>query len=210
MNSTREHILQTLLEHPRATVSDLAGVVGINVISVRHHLDSLKADGLITVEEERHGVGRPRLRYTLTDQGREHFPTHYLRLTNRLLEQIKETLPEPVVARLFATLAGDIAGQHAARFAKMAFEERLEGLKKILAEEGFVISWERDGESYRIHEIVCPYYRIGQQHPEICLLDQTLISRLLAVPIEKIQCVLHGGEHCTYLIQRNEKIEESA
>ncbi|HNS37501.1 MAG TPA: winged helix-turn-helix transcriptional regulator [Anaerolineaceae bacterium] len=210
MNSTREHVLQTLLEHPHSTVSDLAEAVGINMISVRHHLNTLQAEGLIAVEEERHGVGRPRLRYSLTEQGRERFPTHYLRLTNRLLEQIKESLPGPVVHRLFAELAGDIAGRYAARFAKMSFEERLNALKNILAEEGFVISWDQEGDTYRIHEIVCPYYQIGQKHPEICMLDQTLISRLLAVPIEKVQCVLHGAEHCTYLINQNAKSEETA
>jgi hypothetical protein len=31
--------------------------------------------------------------------------------------------------------------------------------------------------------------------------DQTLISRMLAVPANKIQCILSGAAHCTYVVQ---------
>jgi hypothetical protein len=36
-------------------------------------------EGLVEGQEERHGVGRPRLVYVLTDEGMEHFPTRYMR-----------------------------------------------------------------------------------------------------------------------------------
>jgi len=61
MTSTREKILNTLLTKQRCTNNELANIVGINPISVRHHIDKLEASGLVTSEEERHGVGRPRL-----------------------------------------------------------------------------------------------------------------------------------------------------
>jgi hypothetical protein len=28
-----------------------------------------------------------------------------------------------------------------------------------------------------------------------------LISRMLAVPAEKVQCILDGSAHCTYIVQ---------
>jgi hypothetical protein len=31
--------------------------------------------------------------------------------------------------------------------------------------------------------------------------DQTLISRMLAVPANKVECILNGGTHCTYVVQ---------
>ncbi len=65
MTSTRERVLQTLLTSPRSAINDLALAVGINGISVRHHLTNLQADGLVTYEEERHGVGRPLMVYLL-------------------------------------------------------------------------------------------------------------------------------------------------
>jgi predicted ArsR family transcriptional regulator len=80
-------------------------------------------------------------------------------------------------------------------------EERLDLAKSLLTEEGFTIEWERSGGEYQIHEITCPYLQIGQSHPEVCTVDQILISKMLAVPAEKVQCVLQGDAHCTYVVQ---------
>jgi DeoR family suf operon transcriptional repressor len=201
MKSTRDRILQTLLRKPRATINELAIAVGINPISVRHHLTNLQVEGLVGTEEERHGVGRPRLVYFLTETGMERFPTRYLRLTTRLLAQMKESMPAPVVSKLFAEMADGLAEEYASQMKGLAMEERLNLAKSLLTEEGFDIQWEKSGEQYRIHEITCPYLQIGQSHPEVCTVDQTLISKMLAVPAEKVQCVLQGDAQCTYVVQ---------
>jgi predicted ArsR family transcriptional regulator len=204
MKSTREKILQTLLRRPRTTIIELADVVGINPISVRHHLTNLQVEGLIGAEEERHGVGRPRLVYFLTEDGLERFPTRYLRLTTRLLSQMKEKLPQPVVSEMFQEVASALAAEHEAQLRGLGVEERLETLKDLLAEEGFVVEWEKKGSEYHIHEITCPYLQVGHNHPEVCTVDQTLISKMLSVPIHKVQCVLSGAAHCTYVVKNTE------
>lgn len=201
MKSTRDRILQTLLGKPRTTINELAVAVGINPISVRHHLTNLQVEGLVGTDEERHGVGRPRLVYFLTETGMERFPTRYLRLTTRLLAQMKESMPAPVVSKLFAEMADGLAKEYASQMKGLDMEERLELARSLLTEEGFDIQWERTGSQYRIHEITCPYLQIGQSHPEVCTVDQTLISRMLAVPLEKVQCVLRGDTKCTYVVQ---------
>lgn len=200
MKSTRDRILQTLLNHPQSTISDLAGAVDINAISVRHHLTNLQVDGLVRAEEERHGVGRPRLVYSLTEDGFEKFPTRYLQLTNRLLTQLKQTLPEAQIEMLFSKMAKEIAAEQSEKIKGLPIEQKLDFIKKILNDQGFAIEWEKSGEDYRINEIACPFYHVGQSHPEVCIMDQTLISSILSIPTEKIECVLDGDHHCTYLI----------
>lgn len=200
MAITKERILQTLLNHPQSTITDLADAVNINSISVRHHITYLLADGSIVAEEVRHGVGRPRLVYSLSEKGLEHFPTRYLKLTNRLLDQLKSTLPNDQVQNLFSRMAKDMASDYAQKVKGMPIEQRLEFIKKLLAEEGFSLEWERIGSTYHIKEITCPYYHVGQAHPEICAIDQTLISSILEIPAEKVQCLLNGDKQCTYKI----------
>ena len=201
MKSTRDRILQTLLRSPRSTINELAEAVGINPISVRHHLTNLQMEGLVDAQEERHGVGRPRLVYVLTDEGMERFPTRYLRLTTRLLAQMKEAMSGPFVSKLFSQVAEDLASEYTEQVKGLSMEERLETVKDLLAEEGFTVEWEKAEDGYRIHEITCPYYQIGQSHPEVCVVDQTLISKMLAVPANKVQCILEGSAHCTYLVK---------
>jgi predicted ArsR family transcriptional regulator len=161
-------------------------------------------EGLVEGQEERHGVGRPRLVYVLTDEGMERFPTRYMQLTTRLLSQMKGTMPGPVVANLFNQIAEGLVSQYANDVKNMSMEERLDLVKEILAHEGFNVQWEKKDGGYQIHEISCPYYQIGATHPEICSVDQTLISRMLAVPVNKVQCILSGATHCTYVIQPEE------
>jgi predicted ArsR family transcriptional regulator len=201
MKSTRDKILQTLLRQPRRTINELAEAVGINPISVRHHLTNLQMEGVIASEEERHGVGRPRLIYSLTDDGMEKFPTHYLRLTTRLLAQMKESMPGPVVSKLFSQIAEGLADEYTDQMQGLDMEERLDFVKEMLSQEGFTVEWEKKDGQYQIHEISCPYYQIGIAHPEVCTVDQALISKMLAVPANKIQCILDGAAHCTYVVQ---------
>src|SRR5688572_19066559 len=201
MKSTKDKILQTLLRRPKITINDLAEAVGINPISVRHHLTNLQMEGLIAADDERHGVGRPRLVYSLTEDGMEKFPTKYFRLTTRLLTQMKDSMPGPVVANLFSQIAEDMANEYSDQIKGLSMEERLDFVKEMLAQEGFTVEWEKKGSEYQIHEISCPYYQIGVTHPEICTVDQTLISKMLALPANKVQCILDGGTHCTYVVQ---------
>jgi predicted ArsR family transcriptional regulator len=201
MKSTKDKILQALLRRPRIAINELAEAVDINPISVRHHLTNLQMEGLIQAEEVRHGVGRPRLVYSLTQDGMERFPTKYLRLTTRLLTQMKETMPAPMVSQLFSQIAEELASEYSSQIQGMNMEERLEFVKELLAQEGFTVEWEKKGSEYQIHEISCPYYQLGVAHPEVCTVDQTLISKMLALPANKVQCILDGGSHCTYVVQ---------
>lgn len=212
-STTRDLIKKTLLTQQRCTINDLAEAAGINPISVRHHVAKLEASGMVQSEEERHGVGRPHRVYFLTEKGMEEFPTRYLQLTVRLLEQLKETLPQQMVDKLFAQMADDLIKDYANQFDMdgLPMEERLDIVQELLRTEGFTMEWEREDDNYLIREVNCPYYHVGQSHPEVCVVDQSLISSVLSVPVEKIKCVLDGDSLCTYVVNTTEdnKIEET-
>jgi DeoR family suf operon transcriptional repressor len=202
MSGTRDLVLRTLLSQPRCTINTIADKVGISPISVRHHIASLEAEGLINSEDERHGVGRPRQVFFLTDTGIEQFPTRYVRLTIRLLEHLKETMPAAMINTLFTQMAEDLAKDlsNGAELGNLTMKERLNLVKELLSREGFDIEWEQLEDGYQINESSCPYYFIGQNHPEICNVDQILISKVLSVPAEKVKCILNGDTSCTYLV----------
>jgi len=192
------------LIHPRSTIDDLASAVEINPISVRHHLSSLQADNLVAASEERHGVGRPRLVYSLTEQGVELFPTRYLKLTDRLLNLLKTTLPEPVFQRLFVQLADELSKEQTSIIRLLSMEDKLDFIKAFLAKEGFMIEWKKEESCYTIHSTSCPYYHISQNHPEICSIDQNFFSVMLSVPVTKVKCVHDGYTYCEYEVQQQE------
>lgn len=202
MTDTRDRVLQTILNNPRCTINELAEAVGINPISIRHHITNLQAEGLVNYEDERHGVGRPRRVYFLTEAGVEQFPTRYVRLTIRLLKQLKEKMPETLVKELFIQMAEDLANEIASssELDGLTIEERLQIVRKFLQHEGFDINWEKRGNTYYIHESSCPYYHVGQNHPEVCSVDEVIISTLLSLPASKTQCILNGDMTCTFVV----------
>jgi DeoR family transcriptional regulator, suf operon transcriptional repressor len=198
--NTHDRILQTLLVRERCSINELADTVQINPISVRHHISRLEADGLVTSDETRPGVGRPRRFYFLTEKGREQFPTRYIRLTMGLLEQLKESVPPIFIKGLFTQMARDMASSYRSEMDGLPMDQRVELVKQFLNREGFNVEVEKLGDSYHIRESNCPYYQVGQTHPEVCSLDQTIISTLLNIPAQKVQCLLHGDTHCTYIV----------
>lgn len=202
--NTRKRVLRSLLLSQSRTVNDLAEAVDINPISVRHHVTKLEAEGLIQSEEERHGVGRPRLVYSLTSKGMEQFPQRYLQLTLRLLEHLKTNLSEKGLTEIFQELAEGITSEltQDIDLEDLSLEERLHLLQKVLTAEGYVVKLQEEDGNFYLVEASCPYHHIGEDFPEICILDQELIAHFTATTTKRIECILDGDKQCKYLIEK--------
>ncbi len=201
MAGTRNQVLNNLLNQHRSTINELADALQISHISVRHHISKLEAEGLVSSEEERHGVGRPRRVYFLTNAGMEKFPSRYLNLSIRILEKLKETLPPKTVTKLLKEMAAEMVSDQTAQIDISGLEigERVELIQQLLMEEGFTVEVTSKEDGFEIKETSCPYKHVGTDHPEICLVDETMITEILATPIEKTHCVLNGDPYCCYL-----------
>jgi predicted ArsR family transcriptional regulator len=209
MSTTREKIRNILLERHRCTLNELAEALGKNPISVRHHVSKLEEAGEITSEEEIHGVGRPRLVYFLTHTGMEQFPQRYLTLSKRILEQLKGNLPAKTVSKLFKQIAADMVDDHTTQFdlSELELSERITLISRLLQNEGFKIEVSTKEEGFQIKETSCPYKHVGEEHPEVCLVDETIIEKVLATPITKTHCVLDGDPYCAYLARTSSQTQ---
>jgi predicted ArsR family transcriptional regulator len=205
---TRDTILRTLRVRGKATVKELADAAGVSPVSVRHHLTHVQAEGLVTAEEVRHGVGRPRLRYSLTEGGLELFPTRYLQLASRLVEEMKDSLSQDKVAELFTGVASSMAAGFAEELAGLPLDARLQRLVEILSAEGFDAEVERREGQVLIRERSCPYFQIGKRHREVCTIDQGVIAQALSVPAERVSCLLDGDLNCTFTVNLSAQLLE--
>jgi len=191
------------LSYPGSTINALADAVGINGISIRHHLTSMEADDLVISEEERHGVGRPRLIYSLTDKGVEKFPTAYVQLTKRLIKALKEQMTSSEITSLFGEIGADIAEAYRDELDGKSINGRLKTLKKVMTHEGFILEYEQGKDFYLITSLSCPYHQLISDFPEICSIDYQIISELLSMPVEIETCLINGNENCTFRIPIN-------
>ncbi len=202
--STRDIILETIKASRQAKVEELAEVANVSPVTVRHHLNSLLAEGLIEASSVRRKVGRPYYVYSLSTQGQELFPKRYVRLTSRLLGELKTVLPEEAVEQVFRGVVENVIDEHRPHFEHLPFEHRLDYLVRLLEDEGFLAKWEKTQDGYRLTEYNCPYYSIGQEHAEICIFDKELIVNVIQAPITQHSCMLAGADCCQFTFTTNE------
>ena len=207
--STRQAIIEALKAAGQATVNQLSEVVGVKVSTVRHHLNVLLAEGLVEQEDKRQDVGRPIHIYSLTVQAENLFPHQYHRLVERLLAQVKEQLSPETVQMLLDSLAASLIGDQQQELGKGTIEERMNRLVALLAQEGFLAEWERSGQELRLIEHHCPYYYVGQRHPEICQIGETLIEIALGTEVAKETCLLDGDSACRFVLRNDQSAVSS-
>jgi predicted ArsR family transcriptional regulator len=206
VHAVRKHILELLKERDGATVAELAESLNMAPVSVRHHLDILQGDNLISVErlERKGNVGRPQQVYALTNVANEHFPDNFAALAAGLVRQLKKVLPPEQVEAAFKALAQDFADKIQPDLAQLSLEERLEEVTRFLNERGYLARWEinEDAEdgSFLLHKCNCPYAGVSDEHNELCLMDQALINELMGESCQRIQSMAKDGRCCTYRV----------
>ncbi len=162
--------------------------------------NGLQAAGLIESESVRRKVGRPYYVYSISEQGQELFPKRYVRLTSRLLSELKDRLPDEVIGEVFQGVVDSVLEEHRGEFEHLGMEQRLDYLVGLLTEEGFLSKWERTAEGYTVIEYSCPYISIGSDHNEICHFDKQLITGVLELPIQQRSCMLNGASCCEFTV----------
>jgi len=198
MKNTKESILNQLLLLQTATISQLAELLEISEISIRHHLIGLEDEGIITSSEERHGVGRPRFVYRLTDKGYQNAPADYLKITDQALISLERFLGTETLLELLNAFGTDLAEGYLSALNFHDHDQILAQIASDLIRDGFNFSWKKSGTEYTLTMHHCPFHYLGQKHPEICTISHALLQSLIRQPISHDTCILLGDAKCTY------------
>jgi predicted ArsR family transcriptional regulator len=217
VETTRQTILEILRRRKQATIEELTRLLGLAPATVRRHLDILMRDSAVTVGQVRRETGRPHYVFSLTEAGEDLFPKNYIRLTNRLIEEIVNLDAEDTrgrsgleLARLvFQKMAERMAQTYASRITGATLEERLEQVTTLLAGEGIIFEWREAEDGYYLLGHGCPCRRVVNAHAQICSHDQRLLTTLLRAEVEPVEPPTADEEtYCAYRI--TEKAAEEA
>ena len=211
MQKTRQQILDVLNRQGASTVSEIAGALkkrrgdDITAVTVRHHLNLLQKQDLVTTSETRRQdrPGRPQHVYVLTEDAHQHFPSNYPQLASGIIEQLKAKLQPEQVNVIFEGLADDMAAE--AHIPNTSLPERLDMAVGYLSDQGYAASWETSDEGYMLHTSNCPYHQIAQDDDEtLCKMDMRLISSLIGIVPRRVSRVACGDATCSYLFPEPE------
>jgi predicted ArsR family transcriptional regulator len=209
MQETRQYILDILRLKRQATVDELVGDLekrrgsSITAVTVRHHLNELLKEQLITTSELKHrdSPGRPQHVYVLTDAAVEHFPSNYQPLLTHLLEQLTNSLSHTQINVLFEGIADHMAVD--AAVPSLSLVERLNYVINYLNEHGYNADWERRDDGFILNTTNCPYHQLAEGNRMLCEMDLRLVSSLLGIVPRLMSRMSDGDSTCSYFIPDN-------
>lgn len=197
MKNTRELILKTLAVTRQATINKLAAQLEFNPITVRNHLQLLEEEGLIKTSERRHGVGRPHMVYQLTNKGQQDVISNYRSLSESLLSKIEQRYGSEGLSEILETVGRELAQQQNLA-PDASLSAWMDNFCDLMAEQGYQIDWEMKEDRVYIHNASCPYHPLKQTHPEICSMDRSLFSHLLAKELRFEKTLSAKRSACIY------------
>ena len=206
MQTTRERILSILKERNQATVDELSRELDLTAVTVRHHLDILRGEGLIAAPlvRRRKSPGRPQYVYTLAEKANAFFPKRYDHLAILMFDELRSCLSPAEVDQMMERIGERIASQAALPDEEGSgdFEARLAATVEFLDGLGYMARWERrDDGDYLLHVVNCPYEKVASQDHRVCTMDMTLLTRLLGTSPQRISWAAQGDPECTYVVR---------
>ncbi len=202
MQATRQQILDYLKVHGPSTVDQLAEVLQLSPVTVRHHLDILRSEELIgePVVRRRNTRGRPQHLFSLTDKASSHFPKRYHQLASGLLDQLKQHADERMVNVIFTGLTETMVSEAPRPDQHASLPARLAQAVAYLNGQGYIAHWDAVDGGYVVHTCNCPFEAVAPQHGELCGLDARLVSTLIGLPVERRSHMAEGDPSCTYFV----------
>ena len=172
MQTTRNQILEYLNTHPRSSASEIGRFLQLTAANIRYHLAILEENGLVQLSDQRPagGSGRPILLYNLTSQN---LGENFQPILGALLEAVREIDEYDLILDKITTLLLKNFQPEPGNLIS-SFNQAV----AFLNEHHYRASWKATPEGPQIELRHCPYHEAAQTHPQLCQIDERLVSRI--------------------------------
>jgi predicted ArsR family transcriptional regulator len=212
VQTVRRRITEILKENGSATVAQLADILAMAQVSVRHHLDILVGEDLVELAgvRRRNGAGRPSQVYVLTPNAAALFPQRHAALANDVLAEMQASLPSAEFRGILQRVAKKTAQEAPQAGLDESIEVRLGKIADFMTEKGYSARWGLQDDHYELHACNCPFAGVSDQHPELCAMDQAMIRELLPSAERQQMGMANGAPRCTYVLRPIPATEDKA
>lgn len=202
-SDTRRELLQLIKREGGLSVSEAMEALGMARTTVREHLLRLKDKGLLVRSTERAGRGRPSHRYEMSERARVLFPSRDEELMGALIRFLRERGEEALVEAFFEAYWAARTRAVRERLREAAdgtLDERLDVLRSILEEEGFMPVVSRGEGTVTIQECNCPFPESVKETKIPCRLERTFFEDLFETTLDRVSYIPEGNPACTYTL----------
>lgn len=201
---TEQRLLYLLKSRGALTAGDAGAALSMTIAGAQQRLARLARAGLVASEDRKHGRGRPRRYWSLTEKGHARFPDRHSDLTLDILRATKDLFGAEGLQRLIRRRERETLAAYRSETAEArTLEDRLDALTRLRSREGYMAAWERteDG-TYLLIENHCPICAAATQCQGLCRSELTIFRAVLrgAARVERSDHILAGARRCAYRI----------
>jgi predicted ArsR family transcriptional regulator len=202
MNTSRQKILEYILEHQTTTVEELSKVFKVTPANIRHHLSILTQQGSIKVIGQKSDAGRGRRAqiYSSRQQSDQNNLDKLADAVLTILLQNSEAYDRDLMINQIALMMGM---NEKTEFTNPT--SRLYSAIRSLNRMSYQAHWEAHISNPRIILDHCPYRKIIDRHPELCQMDGSLLTSLLGYTVKQVEKLSNnakGMPQCVFLLNQ--------
>ncbi|WP_119302263.1 helix-turn-helix transcriptional regulator [Dongia deserti] len=182
----------------------LARRLKVTVVAARQQLGRLLDKGLVTFEDRREGVGRPKRVWSLSEAGNARFPDSHAAMTVDVIQAISAVFGPEGLERVIAEREKVTRRLYAERLRPgRSLAERAKLLAEQRAEEGYMAEVKRQPDgSLLLIENHCPICVAAKACQGFCRSELNLFRDTLGsdAKVEREEHILAGARRCAYRI----------
>jgi predicted ArsR family transcriptional regulator len=205
-STLRRDLLLRLRQDGPSTPESLAGRLGVSRTGVLQGLRALESSGLVSRQAVRHGVGRPRHVYDVTEAAQDLFPKNYEGLATGLLAAVRSIGGDALVRGVFEerrrTTRDRVQQRLTERLPNGAgLLDRARELAVFQDEQGYLaeVLVGTDGV-IRLIERNCAIHRVAADHAAACQAELDLFREVLGPDVARESHIASGDRCCIYRV----------
>ncbi|NSL90869.1 transcriptional regulator [Chitinophaga sp. Mgbs1] len=193
-------ILKTKGPQPLIAVAE---ELNITVEGARFQLLKLASEGIVEAVTVSKGRGRPQQIWSLTALGNQRFPDTHADLTVRLINSMRDTLGEEALQTVIdATQKANITRYTQAVAQAGNLEEKINCLAQARDAEGYMASYEKEGDGFLLIENHCPICAAATACLGFCKSELETFKKVIGreAKVKRVNHIMEGARRCAYSI----------
>ena len=203
-HTMRQRIISYLEQHKGSSAQEISNALRVTSADIRHHLSYLVKSDQIQAAGFRNDnkKGRPACVYDLSEHV---IGDNIAGLCSNLLELLTDEKDHSISDETIKKLAILVTPKLNQVQAKK-ITNKLAALVLALNNLGYQSKWEARISAPRIIFEHCPYKKIINSHPELCIMDKLMLQNALQVEVDQIARLeknLRATEFCMFEVSIN-------
>lgn len=201
LHDRQQQLLRYLNEHNEgATIEELVSYLGITKSAVREHLSQLEMLEYIQIHDVKGRIGRPRKRYTISEDGRAFGPRQYKTLLKAMVGTILSDYGATHLKKLMSSMGEQVAATLQESLKGRSGKERFDIICEAMNDLGYrMLVRQADQRKGAVLEASnCVYHSAAKAHPELCEFDLSFLRTTTGMQVELTKCISDGDAICRF------------